>query len=116
MWKSIASISYYSVLNSVFKLQPSKRRNRERNETHLATKATQNEGRNEKGKSERASSHSSLAPTVEIGGIWPPKGIGVLDPRQIPFLNIPILLSSGAAVTWAHHAILVGKLFHSKDG
>ncbi|KAL5070671.1 hypothetical protein RYX36_021558 [Vicia faba] len=57
----------------------------------------------------RASSHSSLAPTVEIGGIWPPKGIGVLDPREIPFLNTPILLSSGAAVTWAHHAILAGK-------
>ncbi|CAK9173709.1 unnamed protein product, partial [Ilex paraguariensis] len=35
----------------------------------------------------RASSHSSLAPTVEIGGIWPPKGIGVLDPWEIPFLN-----------------------------
>ena len=56
-----------------------------------------------------ASFHSSLAPTVEIGGIWPPKGIGVLDPREIPFLNTPILLSSGAAVTWAHHAILAGK-------
>lgn len=53
-----------------------------------------------------ASSHSSLAPTVDIGGIWPPKGIGVLDPREIPFLNTPILPSSGAAVTWAHHAIL----------
>jgi len=56
-----------------------------------------------------ASSHSSLAPAVEIGGIWPPKGIGVLDPREIPFLNTLILLSSGAAVTWAHHAILAGK-------
>ncbi|EEF27262.1 cytochrome C oxidase polypeptide III, putative, partial [Ricinus communis] len=56
-----------------------------------------------------ASFHSSLAPTVEIGGIWPPKGIGVLDPWEIPFLNTPILLSSGAAVTWAHHAILAGK-------
>uniref|UniRef100_A0A175YFB6 Cytochrome c oxidase subunit 3 n=1 Tax=Daucus carota subsp. sativus TaxID=79200 RepID=A0A175YFB6_DAUCS len=56
-----------------------------------------------------ASSHSSLAPTVEIGGIWPPKGIGVLDPREIPFLNTLILPSSGAAVTWAHHAILAGK-------
>ncbi|KAJ3667734.1 hypothetical protein LUZ60_018222 [Juncus effusus] len=41
--------------------------------------------------------HSSLAPTVEIGGIWPPKGIGVLDPWEIPFLNTLILLSSGAA-------------------
>ena len=38
-----------------------------------------------------ASSHSSLAPAVEIGGIWPPKGIGVLDPWEIPFLNTPIL-------------------------
>ncbi|KAL5064337.1 hypothetical protein RYX36_026074 [Vicia faba] len=56
-----------------------------------------------------ASSHSSLAPTVEIEGICPPKGIGVLYPREIPFLNTPILLSSGAAVTWAHHAILAGK-------
>jgi cytochrome c oxidase subunit 3 len=57
----------------------------------------------------RASSHSSLAPTVEIGGIWPPKGIAVLDPWEIPFLNTLIPLSSGAAVTWAHHAILAGK-------
>ncbi|XVF03979.1 hypothetical protein REPUB_Repub05bG0040800 [Reevesia pubescens] len=56
-----------------------------------------------------ASSHSSLALTEEIGGIWPPKGIGVLDPWEILFLNTPILLSSGAVVTWAHHAILAGK-------
>ncbi|KAI5639263.1 hypothetical protein M9H77_00588 [Catharanthus roseus] len=56
-----------------------------------------------------ASSHSSLAPTVEIGGIWPPKGIEVLDPWEIPFLNTLIPPSSGAAVTWAHHAILAGK-------
>ncbi|KAM7248920.1 hypothetical protein ACFE04_026806 [Oxalis oulophora] len=56
-----------------------------------------------------ASSHSALAPTVEIGGIWPPLGIWVLDPWEIPFLNTLILLSSGAAVTWAHHAILAGK-------
>lgn len=51
--------------------------------------------------------HSSLAPTIEIGAVWPPKGIAVLDPWKIPFLNTVILLSSGAAVTWAHHAIIL---------
>jgi cytochrome c oxidase subunit 3 len=53
--------------------------------------------------------HSSLAPTVELGAVWPPKGVEVLDPWQIPFLNTVILLSSGASVTWAHHAILAGE-------
>nr|QJH91631.1 cytochrome c oxidase subunit 3 [Zamia integrifolia]QJH91787.1 cytochrome c oxidase subunit 3 [Ceratozamia hildae]QXE44369.1 cytochrome c oxidase subunit 3 [Zamia furfuracea]BDC46215.1 cytochrome c oxidase subunit 3 [Zamia furfuracea] len=57
----------------------------------------------------RASFHSPSAPTVEIGGIWPPKGIGVLNPWEIPFPNTLIPLSSGAAVTWAHHAIPAGK-------
>jgi cytochrome c oxidase subunit 3 len=50
--------------------------------------------------------HSSLAPTIEIGMVWPPKGVEVLNPWEVPFLNTVILLSSGAAVTWAHHAIL----------
>jgi hypothetical protein len=49
-----------------------------------------------------------LTPTVEIGAIRPPKGIDVLNPWGISFLNTLILLSSGAAVTWAHHAILAG--------
>nr|WOL37364.1 cytochrome c oxidase subunit 3 [Polyopes affinis] len=50
--------------------------------------------------------HSSLAPTVEIGSMWPPKGISVLDPWEIPFLNTLILLLSGCTVTWCHHAIV----------
>jgi len=53
--------------------------------------------------------HSSLSPTIDIGSVWPPKGIEVLDPWGVPFLNTLILLTSGASVTWAHHAILAGK-------
>ena len=52
--------------------------------------------------------HSSLAPTVEIGGSWPPLGIQILDPFAIPLLNTILLLSSGAFITYAHHAIIIG--------
>nr|YP_002735023.1 cytochrome c oxidase subunit III [Macroscytus gibbulus]ABZ02039.1 cytochrome c oxidase subunit III [Macroscytus gibbulus] len=50
--------------------------------------------------------HSSLAPTVEIGMIWPPKGIEVFNPMEIPLLNTMILLCSGITVTWAHHSLM----------
>lgn len=51
---------------------------------------------------------ASLAPVPEIGAVWPPRGIEVLNAWEVPFLNTLILLSSGASVTWAHHAILAG--------
>jgi len=53
--------------------------------------------------------HSSLVPTIELGSVWPPQGIEVLNPFSVPLLNTAVLLSSGATVTWAHHAIISGK-------
>nr|YP_010693412.1 cytochrome c oxidase subunit III [Gonopsis coccinea]WCB99294.1 cytochrome c oxidase subunit III [Gonopsis coccinea] len=50
--------------------------------------------------------HSSLSPNVEIGMMWPPKGINVFNPMEIPLLNTMILLCSGMTVTWTHHSMM----------
>jgi cytochrome c oxidase subunit 3 len=52
--------------------------------------------------------HSSLSPAIQIGAVWPPKGIETLNAFDVPFLNTVILLSSGATATFAHHSILAG--------
>jgi cytochrome c oxidase subunit 3 len=41
-----------------------------------------------------------------VGGVWPPKGMEVLDPFGFPLLNTLILLCSGTTVTWAHHSLI----------
>ena len=52
--------------------------------------------------------HSSLSPAIEIGSSWPPLGIQALDAFAIPLLNTFILLSSGATLTFGHHALIQG--------
>ncbi len=60
--------------------------------------------------------HSSLAPTIEIGCIWPPVGITPLDAWHVPLLNTVILVSSGVTATWAHHAVISGNKKESITG
>jgi len=60
--------------------------------------------------------HSSLAPGIEIGSIWPPVGIDVFNPWSIPLLNTFILLLSGVTITYAHHAIISGSKVYANDG
>ncbi|HHB80278.1 MAG TPA: cytochrome c oxidase subunit 3, partial [Aliiroseovarius sp.] len=43
-----------------------------------------------------------------VDGVWPPEGIETFNPWELPLINTLILLLSGAAVTWAHHALVHG--------
>nr|APB02809.1 cytochrome c oxidase subunit III [Lytta caraganae] len=60
--------------------------------------------------------HNSLSPAIEIGLIWPPKGIQVFNPIQIPLLNTLILLTSGLTVTWAHHSLMENNYSQTLQG
>lgn len=53
--------------------------------------------------------NGALFPNEVMGFTWPPQGIEVIPPFGLPFLMTMILLLSGCAVTWAHHALLEGK-------
>ncbi|MCA0407107.1 MAG: cytochrome c oxidase subunit 3 [Proteobacteria bacterium] len=56
------------------------------------------------------------ARTELTGGVWPPKGIAVFNPWELPLFNTLILLTSGTTVTWAHHAMLEGDREGLKKG
>ena len=57
--------------------------------------------------------HSSLSPVYIIGGVWPPQAIASVSPYMTPATNTVILLSSGATITWAHHAVFLNAKRHS---
>ena len=42
------------------------------------------------------------------GGIWPPKGMSVIDPLKLPLMNTFVLLTSSAAVNVAHDELREG--------
>jgi cytochrome c oxidase subunit 3 len=59
--------------------------------------------------------HFALYPAHVSGAehaVWPPAGIQTFDPFHLPLLNTMILLLSGTAITWAHHALLHGDRRH----
>lgn len=60
--------------------------------------------------------HSSLSPVFNIGGVWPPEAVAAVSASGIPLTNTVFLLSSGATVTWAHHAIRARSKFHTLLG
>ena len=54
--------------------------------------------------------HRRLSPTGELGSIWPPVGIEVLNPFSIPLLNTVVLLTSGVSATYGHHRIINNRI------
>ncbi|WP_112320446.1 cytochrome c oxidase subunit 3 [Oceanibium sediminis] len=47
----------------------------------------------------------AMYPMAAVDNTWPPPGIETFDPWHLPLINTLILLCSGCAATWAHHAL-----------
>nr|YP_009104523.1 cytochrome c oxidase subunit III [Liposcelis entomophila]AHA47077.1 cytochrome c oxidase subunit III [Liposcelis entomophila] len=57
----------------------------------------------------------SLNPAVELGNLWPPLGIEVINPYHIPLLNTLVLVSSGVSITFSHHNLLNNNMNNSMN-
>jgi len=53
--------------------------------------------------------HSSLAPAIELGCQWPPKGLNAINTWSLPLFGTCLLLSSGFILTLGHHAVILGQ-------
>lgn len=52
--------------------------------------------------------HCSLAPSIEIGCVWPPVGIIPINPWKLPLFNTFLLLQSGIYITICHMFMRIG--------
>lgn len=54
--------------------------------------------------------YSALFPKEASGFVWPPKGLTLVDPFDLPYLNTLILLLSGAVMNWSHDDLLQNRM------
>lgn len=59
--------------------------------------------------------HCAVNPSVEIGSVFPPYGLSVINVLEFPLFNTCLLILSGISVTWAHKAISIGSFREAID-
>lgn len=59
---------------------------------------------------------NSLAPVMQVGDCWPPIEIQPVNPMTVPLINTLLLVTSGFALTWSHHALVFGRKWEAIIG